>query len=187
MQLQMPNIRQAFVQPLVQNAQALPGLPPLPLNKTQSSVLPYAQESRVSSGVSDQYPVLQNFSTQVQIQRPQLTQNQVIQQGPLFAQSGVPPHPSIHPQSLSGLSVGQEHTPTSSSFNQQMQHPLSQNVIPVPPINFGHSDRRMSQNVNVDASNLIHPQYSVAGLQVPNFFSLIMQELKVKLLTKKVI
>lgn len=141
MQLQMPNIRQAFVQPvqpLLQNAQTLPGLPPLPQNKTQLGVLPYAQESRVP--------------TQVQIQHPQLTQNQVIQPYPLLAQPGVSAHPSIQ---------------TSSSFNQQMLQPLSQNATPVTPINSGHIDRRMSQHVSVHPSNLVHPQYSVAGLQVP--------------------
>ncbi|KAL8530360.1 hypothetical protein ACS0TY_007409 [Phlomoides rotata] len=171
--LQMPNIQQAFVQPvqpLVQNVQTLPGLPPLPQNKAQLSVLSYAQESRVSTGVSDQYAALQKNSTQMQIQRPQLTQNQVIQKGPLLAQSGVSPHPSILPQSLSGL------TPTSSSFNQQMQHPLSQNVTPVPPINSGHTDRRMSQNVNAHASKLMHPQYSVAGLQLSSSISAAMPE-----------
>ncbi|KAL0301300.1 UNVERIFIED_CONTAM: Cleavage stimulating factor 64 [Sesamum radiatum] len=47
---QMPNIRQASAQPvqsLVQSAQNLPGLPPLPQNKMQLGVLPYAHESRV--------------------------------------------------------------------------------------------------------------------------------------------
>lgn len=170
----MPNIRQASgqpVQPLVQNAQTPPGLPPLPQNKMQLGLLPYAQESRVSAGLPNQYAALQKFPSQSQIQRPQLTQNQVIQRGQLLAQSGVSSHPPIHPPSLGGgLSVGQQiHAPNSSSFNQQMQHPLSQNVGPVPPTSSGYNDLPISQNAGTHAPVLIHPQFSAAGFQVPNF------------------
>lgn len=166
MQLQMPNIRQASaqpMQPLAQNAQTLPGLPPLPQNKMLLGVLPYAQENRVSTGVLHQYAALQKFPT------PQLAQNQVIQQGQLLAQSGVSPHPSIHPQSINGLSVGQVQAPISSSFNQQTQHSLSHSVTSVPPTNSWHNDRQTSQNVNALASKPVHPQYSAASFQVPNF------------------
>ncbi|KAL6502507.1 hypothetical protein OROHE_024512 [Orobanche hederae] len=79
--LQMPNIRQISaqsVQPLVQSAQTLPGLPPLPQNKIQLGLLPYAQENGVLAGVPNQYAAIQQFPTQPQIQRPQPAQNQVL-------------------------------------------------------------------------------------------------------------
>ncbi|KAL8471079.1 hypothetical protein ACS0TY_033594 [Phlomoides rotata] len=176
-QLQMPNIRQASAQPvlpLVQNGQTLPGLPPLPQNKMQMGMLPYAKESRVSTGVLNQYATLQKFPT------PQLTQNQVIQQGQLLAQSGVSPHPSVHPQSINGPSVGQVHASTSSSFNQQMQYSLPHSVTSVPPTNSWHNDRKTSQNVNALASKLVHPQYSAASFQVQTFLNAMVQELQVK-------
>ncbi|KAL2247400.1 UNVERIFIED_CONTAM: hypothetical protein Sindi_2592300 [Sesamum indicum] len=171
MQLQqMPNIRQASTQPvqsLVQSAQNLPGLPPLPQNKMQLGVLPYAHESRVSTGVPKQYAAVQQIPTQSQIQRPQLMQNQVLQQGQLLAQSGVSSLPSIHHQSFGGLSVGPQ-TPQSSSSFDQMQHPLSQNVGSVPPTNPGYNYQPMSQNTGTHPSVLVRPQFSAAGFQVPN-------------------
>ncbi|KAH6796071.1 hypothetical protein C2S51_037057 [Perilla frutescens var. frutescens] len=164
--LQMPNIRQASGQPVqssVPNSQTLSGLPPLPQNKIQSGLLPYAQDSRVSAGVPTQYTALQKFPTQTQIQRPQLTQNQVLQQAQLLAQSGVPSHLSFNPQSVSGLSVGQQiQVPT--PFNQKMQHPLSQNVGTVPPTNSGYNAVTRSQTVATHASVPINPQFS-AGFQ----------------------
>ncbi|GER47506.1 mRNA splicing factor [Striga asiatica] len=84
-QLQMPNIRQASAQqvhPLMQSAQTLPGLPPLPQNKVQSDLLPYAQENRVLTGVPNQKAAIQQLSTIPQIQLPQLVQNQVLQPRP---------------------------------------------------------------------------------------------------------
>ncbi|KAL0311388.1 UNVERIFIED_CONTAM: Cleavage stimulating factor 64 [Sesamum angustifolium] len=167
---QMPNIRQASAQPvqsLVQSAQNLPGLPPLPQNKMQLGVLPYAHESRVSTGVPKQYAAVQQIPTQSQIQRPQLMQNQVLQQGQLLAQSGVSSLPSIHHQSLGGLSVGPQTQPSSSSFDQ-MQHPLSQNVGSVPPTNPGYNYQPMSQNTSTHPSVLVRPQFSAAGFQQPS-------------------
>ncbi|KAK4420647.1 Cleavage stimulating factor 64 [Sesamum alatum] len=165
--LQMPNIRQASAQPvqsLVQSAQNLPGLPPLPQNKMQLGVLPYAHESGVSTGVPKQYAAVQQIPTQSQIQRPQLMQNQVLQQGQLLAQSGVSTLPSIHHQSLGGLSVGPQTQPSPSSFDQ-MQHPLSQNVGSVPPTNSGYNYQPMSQNAGTHPSMLVRPQFSAAGFQ----------------------
>ncbi|KAL0416863.1 UNVERIFIED_CONTAM: Cleavage stimulating factor 64 [Sesamum latifolium] len=164
---QMPNIRQASAQPvqsLVQSAQNLPGLPPLPQNKMQLGVLPYAHESRVSTGVPKQYAAVQQIPTQSQIQRPQLMQNQVLQQGQLLAESGVSSLPSIHHQSLGGPSVGPQTQPSSSSFDK-MQHPLSQNVGSVPPTNRGCNYQPMSQNTCTHPSVLIRPQFSAAGFQ----------------------
>ncbi|XP_057811996.1 cleavage stimulating factor 64-like isoform X2 [Salvia miltiorrhiza] len=161
--LQMPNIRQASsqpVQPLVQNSQTLSGLPPLPQSKMQLGSLPFAQDSRVSAGVPNQYAALQKFPTQTQIQHSQLNQNQVLQQAQLLAQSGVSSHPAMHPQSLSGLSVGQQIPVPTSSFNQQMQHPLSQNIGPVPPANSGFNAVPRSQTV------LVNPQFSATGFQL---------------------
>ncbi|XP_051125404.1 cleavage stimulating factor 64 [Andrographis paniculata] len=81
--LQMPNIQQAvgqLVQPSVQNSQSLPGLPPLPQNKTQLSYLPSVHENQVSTAVQKQYPALHLFPTHSQIQNPQLP-NQILNQG----------------------------------------------------------------------------------------------------------
>lgn len=142
------------VQPLGQISQTLSGLPPLPQNKMQLGLQPYAQDSRVSTGVPIQYSALENFSTQTQIQRPQLAQNQVLQQ----SQSGVNPHPSIHPQSLGGQQIPLP----ASHFNQQMHHNLSQNAGPVPPINAGYNAVPRSQTVG------INPQFSAVDLQVRN-------------------
>ncbi|KAI3448089.1 hypothetical protein Pfo_004754 [Paulownia fortunei] len=107
--LQMPNIRQASAQPLqslVQSAQTLPGLPPLPQNRMQFGLLPFAQESRLLAGVPNQYAAIQQFPTQSQIQRPQLVQNQVLQPHANSGYTDQPPsqnastHPSVlvHPQ-----------------------------------------------------------------------------------------
>lgn len=115
MQLQMPNIRQASGQP-VQNTQNLPGLPPLPLNKPQSG-LPHAHENRASTGVPRQYGGLQ-FSAQSQVQHS-LVPSQVLQQGELLTQPGIPYLPSNHTQSSGGLSVGPHvHLTISSSLNK---------------------------------------------------------------------
>lgn len=169
--MQASNIRQASsqpVQPLAQNSQTLSGLPPLPQNKMQLGSLPFAQDSRVSAGVPNQYATLQKFPTQTQIQHPQLNQNQALQQAQLLAQSGVSSHPSMHPQSLSGLSVGQQ-IPVPTSFNQQMQHPLSQNIGSVPAASSGYNAVPRSQTVAAHASVLVNPQFSAAGYQVRNF------------------
>ncbi|CAA0818742.1 Cleavage stimulating factor 64 [Striga hermonthica] len=83
--LQMPNIRQASAQqvhPVMQSAQTLPGLPPLPQNKIQSDLLPYAHENRVLTGVPNQKAAIQQLSTPPQMQLPQLVQNQVLQPRP---------------------------------------------------------------------------------------------------------
>lgn len=170
-QLQMPNIRQASgqsVQPLAQNSQTQTGLPPLPQNKMQPGPLPYAQDSRGSVSLPNQYAAIQKFPTQNQVQRPQVTQNQVLQQAQLLAQSGVSTHPSFNPQLLGGLSVGQQ-IQVPSSFNQKMQHPLSQNVGSVPPTNSGYNTVPRSQTVATHASGLINPQFSASGFQVQNF------------------
>lgn len=102
----MPNIRQGSsqpVQPLLQSAQTLPGLPPLHQNRIQSSLLPYGQESRVLAGIPNQYAGLQQFPTQSQIQRPQFLQKHALQpransgyNGRLMPQNAGT-HP-IHPQ-----------------------------------------------------------------------------------------
>ncbi|KAL6514586.1 hypothetical protein OROGR_020165 [Orobanche gracilis] len=106
--LQMPNIRKISaqsVQPLVQSAQTLPGLPPLPQNKIQLGLLPYAQENRVLAGVPNQYAAIQQLPTQLQIQRPQPAQNQVLHQRdssgfdlPMPQNAGAHPSVLINPQ-----------------------------------------------------------------------------------------
>ncbi|KAG6398183.1 hypothetical protein SASPL_139638 [Salvia splendens] len=167
--LQTPNIRQASnqpVQPLVQSSQTLSGLPPLPQNKMQLGSLPFAQDSRVSAGVPNQYTALQKFPMQTQIQHPQLNQNQVLQQAQLLALSGVSSLPSMHPQSLSGLSAVQQIPVPTSSFNQQMQHPMSQNIGSVPTVSSGYNAVPRSQTVSTYASSvLVNPQYSATGFQ----------------------
>ncbi|GFQ00167.1 cleavage stimulating factor 64 [Phtheirospermum japonicum] len=112
--LQMPNIRQASTQPvqhLVQSAQTLPGLPPLPQNKMQPGLLPpYSQENRMLTGVPNQFAAIQQFPTQPQIQRPQLVQNQVLQ--PMPQNTGAHPSLLINPQfSAAGFQPSSSTTP----------------------------------------------------------------------------
>ena len=171
-QLQTTNIRQASsqpVQPLLQNAQILSGLPPLPQNKIQLGLMPSAQDSRVSAGVPNQYNTLQKFITQTQIQHAPLNQNQALQQAQLIAQFGVSSHPTMHPLSLSGLSVGQQMSVPTSSLNQQMQHPTSQKIGPVLSSNPRYNAVPRSQTDATDASVLGNPQFSATGIQVQNF------------------
>ncbi|XP_047956935.1 cleavage stimulating factor 64-like isoform X2 [Salvia hispanica] len=162
------NIRQASsqpVQPLLQNAQILSGLPPLPQNKIQLGLMPSAQDSRVSAGVPNQYNTLQKFITQTQIQHAPLNQNQALQQAQLIAQFGVSSHPTMHPLSLSGLSVGQQMSVPTSSLNQQMQHPTSQKIGPVLSSNPRYNAVPRSQTDATDASVLVNPQFSATGIQ----------------------
>ncbi|XP_047956943.1 cleavage stimulating factor 64-like isoform X3 [Salvia hispanica] len=138
--LQTTNIRQASsqpVQPLLQNAQILSGLPPLPQNKIQLGLMPSAQDSR----------------------------NQALQQAQLIAQFGVSSHPTMHPLSLSGLSVGQQMSVPTSSLNQQMQHPTSQKIGPVLSSNPRYNAVPRSQTDATDASVLVNPQFSATGIQ----------------------
>ncbi|KAG6393936.1 hypothetical protein SASPL_144511 [Salvia splendens] len=177
--LQTPNIRQASsqpVQPLLQNSQTLSGLTPLPQNKIQLGLMPSAQDSRVSAGVPNQYNTLQKFITRTQFQHPQLNQNQALQQAQLVAQFGVSSHPSTHPQSLIGLSAGQQIPVPTSSLNQQMQHPISQNIGPVPSSNPGNNAVTRSQTVATHASVLVNPQFSATGIQHSTSTSSVMPE-----------
>lgn len=165
--MQTPNIRQASgqpIQPLVQNSQTLSGLPPLPQNKMQLGALPFAQDSRVSAGVTNQYAAVQKFPIHTQIQHPQLNQNQVLQQAQLHGQSGVSSHPSMH--------LGQQIPVPTLSFTQQMQHPLSQNIGPVPPASSGYNATPRSQTVAAHASVLVNPQVSATGFQVRELHSI---------------
>ncbi|KAG8385075.1 hypothetical protein BUALT_Bualt03G0003800 [Buddleja alternifolia] len=166
--LQMPNIRQASAQPLqslVQSAQTLPGLPPLPQNKMQAGLLP-----QVSAGVPIQYAAVQQLPTQSQIQRPQLVQNQALQQGQLLGASSLP---SVRPHSLGGPHT---YAPTSSSLNQQVLPPLLQNLGQVPSTTSGYNGQPMSQTATTHPSMLIRPQFSSTDFQPSSSTSSAMPE-----------
>ncbi|KAK6121396.1 hypothetical protein DH2020_044860 [Rehmannia glutinosa] len=134
-QLQMPNIRQASAQPvqfLVQSAQTLPGLPPLPQNKMQSGLLPYAQESRLLTGAPNQYAAIQQFPAQSQIQRPQLVQNQVPQPRansgygqPMSQNASAHPSVLIHPQFSAAGSQLSSSTSSAMPENMDLRGPAS--------------------------------------------------------------
>ncbi|XP_027183649.1 cleavage stimulating factor 64 isoform X1 [Coffea eugenioides] len=138
--LQMPNIRQVSappLQPLLQDGmqnqllttQNVPGLPPLPQNKGQYSLLPTAQEgaisaSRPNSMLNNQHASVTQFPIQPQIQLPQPMQNKVLQQNQLPIQSGNPALSLIRPQSQGNFSFRpQIQAAASSSLKHHVQTP----------------------------------------------------------------
>ncbi|XP_073151307.1 cleavage stimulating factor 64 [Henckelia pumila] len=131
--LQMPNIRQPSapaMQYLVQSGQTLPGLPPLPQNKSHFVSLPASLESQMSASAPKQYAPLTHVSAQSQIQHSQLMKNQIPHQAQLLVQSGVSSLPSVRPQLSGGLSVRpQSHVPISSSLNKQAQPAMSRQSV----------------------------------------------------------
>ncbi|KAL3651796.1 hypothetical protein CASFOL_004798 [Castilleja foliolosa] len=110
--LQMPNIRQISVQSaqhLVQSAQTLLGLPPLPHNKMQPGLPPYSQENRT---LTNQYAAIQQFPTEPQTQRPQLVQHQFIQRMPQINGS----HPLLTNPQFSAVGLQQPSSSTTPAM-----------------------------------------------------------------------
>ncbi|KAL3827723.1 hypothetical protein ACJIZ3_016525 [Penstemon smallii] len=157
--LQTPNIRQATAQ-LVQSGQTPPGLPPLPQNKMQFGMLPYTHETQMSTGVSNPYGAVTKFPTQSQIQRPQLVQNQVLQQGQQLAQSSLA---SVGAHSLAASHGPHNQIPTSSYLNQQLRPPLSQHVDQVPPTNSAYNGQLVARNASGQTS--AHQIYTAEAFQ----------------------
>lgn len=171
----MPNILQSStqpVQPLKQSVQANTGLPPLPQNKMQFGSLTQAHEIPGPAGVSNSNPYATALSLPIpsQIQHPQLTQNQILQQGLVLVRPGVSSLPAVHPESLVGLPV-RPHTqaPTSSLLNQQFQPPLSQNIGQVPPVKSTYHGHPGTQNSNT-LSAVMRPQFSSESYQVTKIY-----------------
>lgn len=173
--LQIPNIRQSSPQPaqfLLQSGQHAitqtpPGLPPLPQNKMHLN-LSHAQENQISSSHPSQHPVLPQFPTQSQIQRPQLTLSQVLQQGQLPAQSGISVLPSVHPHELGNLSVRPHIQPTTSSaLNQRVQTPMLQHPGPIPSTSSRYTGQMIAPNATFKPSSQTHLQFPAQGFQQP--------------------
>ncbi|CAK9166369.1 unnamed protein product [Ilex paraguariensis] len=163
--LQMQNIRQAsgsLLKPLLQDGeqgqrpevQNLPGLPFLLQNKMQFGVMPQSQEGQVN-----QY--LLQLPTRPHIQLPQLTQHQVLQQGPLPGQSGVSTLPSVRMQWLGDLSVRPQIQVANSSSLKQEVEPLLHGPL-------GNNAQLVGPNAPLQPSLLIRPLLSDHGFQDSN-------------------
>lgn len=149
--LQTSNIRQASGlpgQPLSQDGQQsqqpsgpnFPGLPPLAQNRMQIGVMPRVQEAQPSS------VHMKSLTHQPQSQLPQPAQNQILEQRPVPAQSGISTGPSMRP-ALSDMHLRQLMPgATSSSMKQQIQLPFFQQRGQVGAANIGHNSQQVTPN-----------------------------------------
>ncbi|CAM8936307.1 unnamed protein product [Rhodiola kirilowii] len=155
--LQMPNIRQASTsvsqngsQPQL-SAQAQSGLPPLPQNKLDSSVLPKMEEGQ--SSATAQNPLVLN-------QSPISHFHQLLQTQPNVypVQSGVTEYPSTHSQQiLSSTARPHNHFATPSTTTHQMQPHVVQNSRQVGSTQLHSLSQSVSLNGNLQTASCPRP------------------------------
>lgn len=178
----MPNIRLTsgqYTQPSLHDSQqgrppavqTLPGLPCPASNKMQSGLMAKVQENQVA-GVPQNSLVHSQFSAfpQPQNQFPQPTNNHIVQQATIPAQTAVSVFPAVLPPSLGNLSSRpQILAENSSSLNHHIQPPSLQRSGQVGAARIRLSFHMVNPDVDIQPSLLSHPPLSDAGFQVPNF------------------
>ncbi|KAG6673814.1 hypothetical protein I3842_15G010600 [Carya illinoinensis] len=162
--LQMPNIRLTsgqYTQPSLHDSQqgrppAVQTLPGLPLQENQVAGVP--QNSLVHSQFSA-FPQPQN-------QFPQPTNNHIVQQATIPAQTAVSVFPAVLPPSLGNLSSRpQILAENSSSLNHHIQPPSLQRSGQVGAARIRLSFHMVNPDVDIQPSLLSHPPLSDAGFQ----------------------